>query len=215
MPFRFTQSLYPIADVSACRDVLSLTDAILAGGARLVQLRAKDLHTGDLVGLARKVLERTTRVGAQLVINDRVDVAKLVGAAGVHLGQEDLPPAAARDILGPDAVIGFSTHNLAQVDAAIAAGAIDYLAYGPVFATTNKRNPDPVQGVAAVRAVRARCVLPLVAIGGISAATIDDVLAAGADAVAVIGAITSAQDPAAATRNLLRQSSPLNPRNPL
>ena len=206
MPFRFHQSLYPIADASACRDVLSLTDAILAGGARLVQLRAKDLRTADLVRLARQVLQRTTRVGAQLIFNDRVDVAKLIGATGVHLGQEDLPPAAARDILGPSAVIGFSTHNPAQVDAAIAAGGIDYLAYGPVFATTNKRNPDPVQGIAAIRAVRARCGLPLVAIGGISAATIDDVLAAGADAVAVIAAIASAQDPAAATRALLGKS---------
>jgi len=206
MSFRFSQSLYPIADASACRDVLSLTEAILAGGALLVQLRAKDLHSGDLVQLARKVLECTTRAGAQLIINDRADVAQLVGAAGVHLGQEDLPPAAARDILGPRAVIGFSTHNLAQVDAAIAAGAIDYLAYGPVFATTNKRDPDPVQGVAAVRDVRARCPLPLVAIGGITAATLDEVLNAGADAVAVIGAIAKAPDPAAATRALLRKS---------
>jgi thiamine-phosphate pyrophosphorylase len=215
MSFRFSQSLYPIADASACRDVLTLTEAILAGGALLVQLRAKDLHSGDLVRLARKVLECTTRAGAQLIINDRVDVAKLIGATGVHLGQEDLPPAAARDILGPRAVIGFSTHNLAQVDAAIAAGAIDYLAYGPIFATTNKRNPDPLQGVAAVRDVRARCPLPLVAIGGITAKTLDEVLNAGADAVAVIGAIAHAPDPAAATRALLKKSESVYPRNPL
>ena len=207
MSFRFSQSLYPIADASACRDVLSLVEAILAGGARLVQLRAKEVHTGDLVQLARQVLARTTRAGAQLIINDRADVAKLVGAAGVHLGQEDLPPAAARRLLGPSGVIGFSTHTLAQVDAAIAAGGIDYLAFGPIFATTNKRNPDPVQGVDALRDVRAHCPLPLVAIGGITGETLADVLAAGADAVAVIGAIANAPDPGAVTRELLRRSN--------
>jgi thiamine-phosphate pyrophosphorylase len=121
----------------------------------------------------------------------------------VHLGQDDLPPAAARAILGPDKVIGFSSHNLDQVDAAIREGGIDYLAFGPIFATASKRDPDPLQGLAALAAARARCPLPLVAIGGITQATLAEVLAAGADAVALIGAIAGAADPREATRTLL------------
>jgi thiamine-phosphate pyrophosphorylase len=189
--------VYPIADS------LPLVEAILAGGATLLQLRAKDVPTGELVALARAAQACAESAGALLIINDRVDVAQLVGAAGVHLGQGDLPPAAARAILGPDQVIGFSTHDIDQVDAAVAAGAIDYLAFGPIFPTASKRDPDPVQGLQALAEVRARCPLPLVAIGGITAPTLADVLAAGADAVAMIGAIAGAADPARATRTLL------------
>jgi thiamine-phosphate pyrophosphorylase len=210
MAFRFPQPLYPIADVVAGRDALALVDAILAGGARFLQLRAKDLPTGELVALARTVQARAARAGAQLIVNDRADVARLIGAAGVHLGQDDLPPSAARAMLGAEAVIGWSTHDRGQVDAALRSGAIDYLAFGPIFATGSKRNPDPVQGVSELAAVRARCALPLVAIGGIGEDNIADVLGAGADAVAVIGAIAGAADAAAATRRLLdlaRQST--------
>jgi thiamine-phosphate pyrophosphorylase len=203
MAFRFPQPLYPIADVVAGRDALALVDAILAGGARFLQLRAKDLPTGELVALARTVQARAARAGAQLIVNDRADVARLIGAAGVHLGQDDLPPSAARAMLGAEAVIGWSTHDRGQVDAALRSGAIDYLAFGPFFATGSKRNPDPVQGVSELAAVRARCALPLVAIGGIGEDNIADVLGAGADAVAVIGAIAGAADAAAATRRLL------------
>jgi thiamine-phosphate pyrophosphorylase len=202
MAFTFSDPLYPIADAVPGRDVLALVDAMLAAGVRLLQLRAKDTPTGELVELARAVKSRTDRLGARLIINDRADVARLIGAAGVHLGQDDLPPAAARAMLGADAIIGFSTHNQAQLEAACAGG-IDYVAFGPIFATASKQNPDPVQGIAALAAARARCALPLVAIGGIGAATIAQVLAAGADAVAVIGAINNAPDPHAATRVLL------------
>lgn len=203
MPFAFPDPLYPIADAAAVRDVVALVDALLAGGAQLLQLRAKDVPSGEFVALARAVKSRADAAGARLVINDRTDVARLVGAAGVHLGQDDLSPAVARALLGPERLIGFSTHNLGQVDAAVRAGAIDYLAFGPIFATQNKRDPDPIQGVAALRAVRARCPLPLVAIGGIDGSNIADVLAAGADAVALIGAIAGAADPEGATRTLL------------
>jgi thiamine-phosphate pyrophosphorylase len=201
MAFTFPDALYPIADAGSCRDVVALAEAILAGGARLLQLRAKDASTRELVALARAVQARAVRAGALLILNDRADVARLVGT-GVHLGQDDLPPAAARAILGPDAVIGVSTHNLAQLDAAVEAGAADYLAFGPIFATRSKANPDPALGLAELAAARARCPLPLVAIGGITAASIRAVRAAGADAVAVIGAIASAADPTAATRQL-------------
>jgi thiamine-phosphate pyrophosphorylase len=203
MPFRFPAPLYPIADAAACRDVLALAKAILAGGAPLLQLRAKEVPTGELVALARAVKGCADRTGALLIINDRADVAQLVGAAGVHVGQDDLSPTAARAILGPDKIIGLSTHNLDQVDAAVRAGGIDYLAFGPIFTTVNKRDPDPVQGPAGLAAVRARCRLPLVAIGGISAATVAAVLATGADAAAVIGAIAGTDDAERATRELL------------
>jgi thiamine-phosphate diphosphorylase len=203
--FRFPQPLYPIADS------LPLMEAILAGGAKLLELRTKDVPTGELVALARAAQACAASAGALLIINDRADVAKLVGAAGVHLGQADLPPAAAREILGPDGVVGFSTHNLDQVDVAIRDGGIDYLAFGPIFATTSKRDPDPVQGLGALSAVRARCALPLVAIGGITESTALDVLVAGADAVAVIGAIAGADDPVEATHRLLGATARRSP----
>ncbi|MGH7786294.1 MAG: thiamine phosphate synthase, partial [Candidatus Binatia bacterium] len=172
MPFRFPSPVYPIADAVDGRDTLALAEALLAGGARLLQLRAKTLATGAFVELARAVKAAADRAGALLIINDRTDIARLIDAGGVHLGQDDLPPADARALLGQDKVIGVSTHTLDQVDAALAAGAIDYLAFGPIFATRSKRDPDPVQGLDALRATRARCPLPLVAIGGIDATTL-------------------------------------------
>src|SRR5262245_17396572 len=105
MAFRFPQPLYPIADVAPGRDGVALAAAILAGGAKLLQLRAKELSTRELIAVARGVLDRVRAAGARLVINDRADVAQLVGADGVHLGQDDLSPAAARAILGPSKVI--------------------------------------------------------------------------------------------------------------
>jgi len=205
--FAFPDPLYPIADADSCADVVALAEAILAGGARVLQLRAKRATTRELIALARAVRERAVRAGALLILNDRADVARLVGT-GVHLGQDDLPPAAARTILGPDAVIGFSTHNLAQLDAAVRAGGVDYLAFGPIFATRSKANPDPELGVNLLAQARARCPVPLVAIGGITVETIPAVRAAGADSVAVIGAIASAADPAEATRRLRAAAEP-------
>ena len=203
MPFAFPDPLYPIADAAPGRDLIALAEAILAGGAKLLQLRAKHAPSGEMVRLARAVKARTDAAGALLIINDRADVAQLVGADGVHLGQDDLPPAAARTLLGPDSIIGVSTHSIDQVDAALRAGNVDYVAFGPIFTTASKRNPDPVQGLAALAAVRARCSLPLVAIGGIDASSIAAVIATGADAAAVIGAIAGVPDPAQATREML------------
>jgi thiamine-phosphate pyrophosphorylase len=199
---RFLDALYPIADADACADVVGLGEAILAGGARVLQLRAKGASTRDLVALARVLVIHTRRAGARLIVNDRTDVALLVGADGVHLGQDDLPPAAARALLGASAIIGVSTHSLAEVDVALRAGGIDYLAFGPIFTTRSKTDPEPALGLAALGEARRRCPLPLVAIGGIGLATAAAVRAAGADAVAVIGAIAQADDAAAATRAL-------------
>jgi thiamine-phosphate diphosphorylase len=184
------------------RDPVELARAMLAGGARLLQLRLKGVATGALVATARRVRELTTAAGARFIVNDRVDVALAVDADGVHLGQEDLPVAEARRLLGPERWIGFSTHSDAQLAAAAGCGA-DYLSLGPIFATTSKSPADPVIGCGRLRAVRAHVAEPLVAIGGITAATAPEVLAAGADAISVIAAVVRAPDVARATAELL------------
>ena len=198
--FRFPGPLYPIADLDAARDRAPLTvlEAVLAAGIRVVQLRAKHAPTAIMVELARGAKAIARRYDARLIINDRADVAHLVDADGVHLGQDDLPAAAARALLGPHKIVGVSTHDLSQLAAAARSGDADYLAFGPVFATASKEKPDPVQGVAALAAARRLTPLPLVAIGGITAATLTDVLATGVDAVAMIGAIAGAADAGAA-----------------
>jgi thiamine-phosphate pyrophosphorylase len=149
--------------------------------------------------------KNAVRPGVQLIINDRVDLALAVGAHGVHLGQDDMPPDAARKLLGPNAVIGYSTHNIEQAIAATKLP-IDYLAIGPIFATTTKGDTAPVLGLDGLRAVRhAIGAFPLVAIGGITHANARDVIAAGADSVAVISALlsNSSRIPEA-THNLLQ-----------
>jgi thiamine-phosphate pyrophosphorylase len=203
--FLFPAALYPIADTLGAPECshLAVAEAMLAGGAPLLQLRVKDQPTGRFVDIARAVKVATDRCSARLIINDRADIAKLVGAAGVHLGQDDLPPAAARDILGPHTIIGLSTHNLEQAVAAARAGIADYIGFGPIFPTTSKRRPDPVQGLDGLRAVRRHVALPIVAIGGIDARTMPAVLAAGADAVAMIGEIVRATDITARVQTLL------------
>jgi thiamine-phosphate pyrophosphorylase len=208
MPFAFPDPLYPIADPAGHSDRthLDLVETILAAGARLLQLRVKDATTRGLVDLARRAKALCDRYGAALIVNDRADVAKLADAAGVHLGQDDLPASAARQILGPSKIIGFSTHTPAQAEAAVAEGVADYLAFGPIFATRSKADPDPVQGLEALRSIRRLCPLPLVAIGGITGANIAAVLATGADAAAVISAISHAADPSFAARELLRRA---------
>jgi|MudIll2142460700_1097286.scaffolds.fasta_scaffold344226_2 thiamine-phosphate diphosphorylase len=207
MAFHFPSPLYPIVDPVGVpgRAHVELAEAVVAAGIRLFQLRVKQQPTGVFVEVARAVKAIADRGGAQLIINDRADIARLLDAAGVHLGQDDLPPEAARVVLGPRKVIGWSTHNPAQLEAAARAGVADYLAFGPIFPTQSKERPDPAQGVATLAAVRRLTSRPLVAIGGISAATVADVLRAGADAVAVIGAIAQAADPCAATQALERQ----------
>jgi thiamine-phosphate pyrophosphorylase len=205
MSFRFPSPLYPIADAGIAGEakVAELAEAIVAAGVPLFQLRVKERPTRVFVELARRVKTIADRGGALLIVNDRADVARLIDAAGVHLGQEDIDPAAARAILGPGKIIGFSTHNAEQLRCALQRSCIDYVAYGPIFPTRSKERPDPVQGLEALRAVARRASLPLVAIGGIRLETIGQVIEAGADAAAVIGAIGQSSDPRAATRALL------------
>ena len=184
------------------RDPVELGRAMLAGGARLLQLRLKDRASGELVTIARSLRELTAAAGARFVVNDRIDVALAADADGVHLGQDDLPVAAARALLGPDRWIGFSTHSEAQLEAASGCGA-DYLSLGPIFVTTSKAKADPVIGPAVLRTARPRVAEPIVAIGGITAATAREVLDAGADAVSVIAAVVRAPDVMRATADLL------------
>jgi thiamine-phosphate pyrophosphorylase len=184
------------------RDPVELGRAMLEGGARLLQLRLKDTPSGELVTIARRLRELTAAAGARFVVNDRIDVALAAEADGVHLGQDDVPVAAARALLGPDRWIGFSTHSEAQLEAASGCGA-DYLSLGPIFVTTSKAKADPVIGPALLRAARARVTEPVVAIGGITAATAREVLDAGADAVSVIAAVVRAPDVRRATSDLL------------
>lgn len=197
MPFEFPQPLYPIVDTPA------LAEAVVAAGIRLFQLRVKGRPTGAHVEIARAVQAIASRAGASLIVNDRADIARLVGAAGVHLGQDDLPAAAARRILGPGKIVGVSTHDPAQVAAAVRDGAADYLGFGPIHSTPSKADAEPPRGEHGLREARAACALPMVAIGGLDAENAGAAIAAGADAVAVIGAIRAAADPVTATRELL------------
>jgi len=184
------------------RDPVELASAMLAGGARLLQLRLKQRPSGELVAIARRLRELTAAAGAHLIVNDRIDVALAAEADGVHLGQDDVPVAVAREMLGPARWIGFSTHSEAQLEAASGLGA-DYLSLGPIFATTSKGAADPVIGPDVLRAARPRITEPVVAIGGITAATAREVLDAGADAISVIAAVVRAPDVARATAELL------------
>jgi len=178
--------------------------ACLDGGAAFLQVRAKDLASGAFLDATRAIVERAQRVNATVVVNDRADIARLAGAAGVHVGQEDLPPDACRLVLGEAALVGRSTHTPLQIGDALAEP-ISYVAIGPIYRTASKDTGfDPVglDGVtAAARQARARS-CPVVAIGGITLARAPAVLAAGADAVAVIGDLIG-PDPGRRVREFL------------
>ena len=196
-------ALYAIVDpLDTRRPPAALAAALLAGGARLLQLRLKPAISRELLAAAETIRPLAHAAGALFLVNDRPDIAHAVEADGVHLGQEDLPVAAARRILGRGRIVGVSTHDVDQARAAATAGA-DYVAVGPIYATTSKANPLRPRGLELVRAVRAAVPCPIVAIGGITAETAPLVRAAGADAVAMIGALVRAADPAAAVRAVL------------
>jgi len=184
--------VYPITDtqlsgVSHADQVSLLAD----GGATFVQLREKNLPALDFYNEAKAALTVARQRGVTLIINDRVDVALALGAPGVHLGQDDLPPEAARKLLGDDAIIGYSTHTVSQAISA-ASLPVDYIAIGPIFQTSSKANSDPVVGLDGLRAVRkAIGDVRLVAIGGISQENAASVIDGGADSVAVISALLS------------------------
>jgi thiamine-phosphate pyrophosphorylase len=197
--------LYVITDrqLTDGRSLRLVVEAALQGGARAFQLREKDLPPRELYPLALEMRQLTQTYGARLLINDRVDVALAVDADGVHLTTTSLPANIARRVLGPERLIGVSTHTLAEAQAAAEEGA-DFLVFGPVFFTPSKAPYGQPVGLDALRAARAAVNIPILAIGGIKKANLDQVLAAGADGIAVISAIISADDPTAASQELLR-----------
>jgi thiamine-phosphate pyrophosphorylase len=195
--------VYPILDTESLdgRSIALETAAaaFLEGGAGILQIRHKQHWSRGFFASAGTVARLCREAGAALVVNDRADFALLLDA-GLHVGQDDLPPRDARRLMGPDAVIGFSSHNVAQLCAA-GGEPVDYVALGPVFATASKLNPDPVTGVGEIRRCRSLVEKPLVAIGGITLENAVDVWRAGADSVAVIAGLL----PSPATAHSLRE----------
>jgi thiamine-phosphate pyrophosphorylase len=188
---------------------LDLARAFLAGGARFLQLRAKNLPGGEFLALASAVVELAHAHDALVIVNDRADIARLAGAVGVHVGQEDLAPRAVRALLGDGAIVGLSTHTVEQLDAS-SGEPVDYVAIGPVFGTTSKVTGYEAVGLDRVRAAAARLAprgLPLVAIGGITLETAAAVIEAGATSVAVIGDLLGSGDPEARVRTFLARLS--------
>ncbi len=191
--------LYVLVTEAMCgRPWLETIAAAIRGGAGCVQLREKQLDDGELLRRAQQLRELTLSHGVLLAINDRPDIAKLARADIVHVGQDDLPVREARRIAGAGILVGKSTHTLEQFDAALAEEP-DYLAVGPMFPSGTKPQPH-MAGPATLAAVRGRTELPLVAIGGITAAKVSQVIAAGARCIAVSAAVISADDPEAAAR---------------
>ena len=181
-----------------------LARAYLDGGARFLQLRAKQLSAGLFLDLCDSVVRAAESYGAQVIVNDRIDLARVSGAAGAHVGQDDLPPADARLQLGPGAIVGFSTHSVSQVEAALHEP-ITYLAVGPVFGTSTKETGYTPVGLELV-ATAAKLVgdlVPIVAIGGITLERAPEVVKAGAECVAVIGDLVASGDPSSRVRAYL------------
>ena len=195
--------LYVILDrsVAGGRDLDVILAAALDGGAEMIQLREKTWPSGTLFPLAQRLRARCRAAGVPFIVNDRVDLALAVDADGVHLGQDDLPPGAARALLKPGMILGLSTHSVEQAKAAQAVGA-DYVAVGSMFPTASKPEFQLV-GPALARQVRPVVQVPLIGIGGITPANVGDVIAAGVDGVAVISAVCAAPDPAAAARSFV------------
>jgi thiamine-phosphate pyrophosphorylase len=189
MPCCWIRGLYPIIDTAACAraevDPRRLAKALVQGGVAVAQYRHKGPYTREILAQAEEIGGLLRQAGVRYVINDRADVALAVRADGVHVGQEDLPPASVRALVGPEVCVGYSTHNEVQLRAS-GREPVDYVALGPVFATGSKENPDAVVGVGELARLRLLTSRPLVAIGGITRANAREVLAAGADAIAVI-----------------------------
>ena len=201
-------ALQAILDVDAATragwDPLDLATAFLDGGAPFVQIRAKHLPSGPFLDLCDRVVALARPGGVRVIVNDRADLARLSGASGVHVGQDDLPPRAVRELLGRDAIVGFSTHTVGQIDAAVSEP-ITYVAVGPVFGTATKDTGYAAVGLSLVgEAVRRAKGLPVVAIGGITLETAPAVRAAGATSVAVIGDLLAGSGPAHRVRAFIR-----------
>jgi thiamine-phosphate pyrophosphorylase len=183
--------VYPIVDTEIFTNrgvgVEVAAAAFLDGGAGILQFRHKGHWSREIYAMTEGVARLCREAGALFIINDRADFAMLL-EAGLHVGQDDLPPRDARKLIGQEAILGYSSHNVAQLCAA-AGEPVDYVALGPIFGTTSKRNPDPVVGVEELRRCRALLEKPLVAIGGITMENAPAVLSAGADSLAILSAL--------------------------
>ena len=195
--------LYAIVDTAQTggRPLVSVIDAMLAGGVSVLQLRVKDRPADEFLRLALTARERTTRAGCLFIVNDRVDIALAARADGVHLGQDDLPLEAARPLVG-EMLIGISTHSLEQAEAAERGGA-DYIGFGPMFPTRTKETGYGSRGVAMLESVRRRVGIPIVAIGGITADNVARTWNSGADAAAMISYLTQSDDITARVKEIL------------
>ncbi len=198
---RLPSHFYAIVDPAGGHEPVSLAETLLDAGARVMQLRLKDASGRDFLAAARAIASRCRKRGATLIVNDRVDIAILADAHGVHLGQTDLPLDAARRIAGSAKIIGISTHHVEQARAAEDGGA-DYIGFGPMF-PGGLRNNAAGMGLDGLRAIRAAVKIPIVAIGGFTEARVAETLAAGADAVAIITDVVNASDIGAKVRSIL------------
>ncbi|MGO9059252.1 MAG: thiamine phosphate synthase [Candidatus Binataceae bacterium] len=198
---KFPSHFYAMVDPLAGHDPVELARLLLDSGVRMLQLRLKEACARDFLAAARAIAALSRKADAILLINDRVDIAMLSGAAGVHLGQTDLPLKAARKLMGPNAIIGISTASVEQAEAAEAGGAA-YIGFGPMYPGGAKQN-ESGKGLAILREVRAAVGVPIVAIGGITEQRIPEILAAGADAAAIITDVVYARDVAAKVRSIL------------
>ena len=197
--------LYPILDPEQTRGrpAQRVLAALLEAGVSILQLRVKSLPPVDFLELAKQARAVTRAHGCQLIINDRVDIALACGADGVHLGQDDLPLSAGRKLMGQK-IIGISTHDLDQARAAERAGA-DYIGFGPMFGTRTKATGYEARGPEMLQQIRGAVTLPIVAIGGITEANVQEVWQAGADSVAIIGDVLHDNDPGAKALRILGQ----------
>lgn len=202
-----SERLYLVTDNSSVDGAASLVDKVtgaIKGGVRLVQLREKALGGRDLLELARRLRAVTSGFGARLLINDRMDVALLSGADGVHLGQSSVSASDARSILGPDRLIGVSTHSLKEALVAEEDGA-DFVTFGPVYPTPSKARWGPPVGLEALKEVASSVKLPVYAIGGVKKDNLRDTLSSGAFGVAVISAVLFGADPAKNSKGLIEE----------
>ena len=201
--------LYAIIDPTLLTiSELELAEALAGSGVELIQYRNKTASSRQFFEISRKLSSFLKPRGVRFVVNDRADIALLADAGGVHVGQDDLGVEDARAIVGPGRWVGFSTHSLEQVAAADATSA-DYIAFGPIFPTATKKNPDPVVGTALLRKARELTRKPLVAIGGITLDRAAEVYRAGADSLAVIRDLISVPNPAVRAREYLELAAKL------
>jgi thiamine-phosphate pyrophosphorylase len=197
-------ALYAILDATPAQptdSLVSLAQKLAAAGVELIQLRAKQVPARQFQEIATALIAAALK-NARIIINDRPDIASITHAAGVHVGQEDLPVEAARKLCPTPRWVGISTHNLEQIRAALSTSA-DYIAVGPIYPTTTKQNPDPVVGLDLIRAAKKLTRKPIVAIGGVTITSAAAVFQAGADSVAIISDLLNAPDPSQRAREYL------------